>query len=429
ITYVNRTIGFDATSEVTNNYSIKTTLTGFAGTDNMKGTITVNSWINPYDYKTPALPTEGFIRFSAGNATADFGFVGSSYWNDGYRIEWDYSTFNPSYTGGETYVTAILTAPSGLTYKLPFKFYVYRMYAKTINSIKNGTIATNKNNNINGTGTYVSDFYDTEGTGIEIGMSKDTAYPFTIIPYTPNSYALPTSYRITFTTHGYKGLDASGKAVWESKIPTWPSQDTSSNTYNFSYVQVSMPANFNWEFRASDVTYYASIKIQAQQRLTIPVLFKATTLSSVNDIDYSTIGSSGSPSGSASLTTNGTATVNGTSKSVPVVYYGYAVVYSKSGTAIGWHKVQFSTTSSSMALPTTIGNRTVRYVLRAVVGAMVDKNGTVLTTTPATETSSWETTENINGNSVSINVVAIGDMIPTNGLTVDTRTKTIWSSR
>ena len=321
VKYMNRTWKLDMST----NSAIKA-WTGFAGADQMTASHSNTTNINPYNYSKPTLPESIVMRSTDGNDQKTFTEAGTN----GYKLEWDLTEFYPSYMGGQTYVYAVLTTPSGLTQRLRITLYVQKMLISRID-------ATNVN-------------FD-RTVDIETGIAEGD--PFTIKPFEASTYSLPSAYTVTFTTSSYNGTSFT--------------QVSTTQTMTINYAPVTMPSDFEYAFNSNATTYLASIKFGSQQRVYVNVTLAAFTDSV----------STGSVYGGNNSTN---AYVNTMYGGRPVAFIGYA--YVESGKV---YKVEISSLETNYYLPKFKGNRAVTYVLVPIFGVMVDNNGTVLTKTTITQ--------------------------------------------
>jgi hypothetical protein len=354
VTYVNRTA---AISESGAQNSAIRNLPGYVA---LSGSST--TWIYPYNYSTPSMPNSLYVTVDnelGVPTTLQFTVDGEI-----YKLGWDLNSFRPNYTGGTTTVYAILSVGNAQQ-RLPIVFNVKRKYVQLVRGIVGGVTAGSTAVNTGTTGNYYGEFNTTTGLGSVVNPSVHTYY---IRPFVPATYKLPTSYNVTFRTWTYNEATGFTEVATETKV--------------FSYATVTIPAAFKYGWAAvpAGSAYQFTIKFGSQQYVTVPVAVYSAGIT-----EPTTPGTTGGANASITTQTSALLTVNGVSSntSVPVVWFGVALVYNRAKTQIiAQHKVLFSSTSTTMNLPTA-GGRQVVYVLKGVIGVMIDKNGNVLTTTIA----------------------------------------------
>lgn len=328
-------------------------MTGYVG---LNGSST--TWIDPYNYTTPKMPDGAYFTVSdglGGTATNYFSTTGTT-----YKLKWDYNAFRPNYTGGTTKIFAVLTVGNSVQ-RLPVEFNVKRKYISIVRGVVDGVTASGSSVNTGTTGNYYGVFNTVSGLG---SVTSTSLYTYYMRPFTPATYKLPTAYNVTFKTWTYN--EATGFTSVTDEVKT------------FSYATVTMPSsfNYNWQAVSQANAYNFTIKFDSQQYVTVPVaVYGASMTSPVAPTVVNGANASISTKTNVSLTIDGTTTT----VSVPIVWYGVAIVYNRAGTSvITSHKVSFSSTNATMLMPVA-GGRKVVYVLRGVVGVMTDKNSTILT--------------------------------------------------
>ena len=302
--------------------------TGYIGSTSA---LTNANAVNPYEYVVPTMPTTLTVKLDDGSPKT---------YTEGANVNsltWSYSTFKPNYQGGITKILAILKGEDGSIQKVDINFKVQKMEV----------------NNVASTG-YTS--------SVTNGLA---ATAFTVNPYDGTTLTLPTSYTATFNVYNPVVDNTTGKVTFNDT----PSTTT---TKTFSYVIVSMPTALTYYIKdgkwASDGDgKEATIQFANQERINVTIEVA------------STVAITSEPSLTASSSTLTTkVTVSG--KSVPVVWYGTATVYALNGTTVvATYKVTLSSNKASMT-PPSIAGRKVTYNLKAYVGAVVNKNGAVVTT-------------------------------------------------
>ena len=170
-------------------------------------------------------------------------------------------------------------------------------------------------------------------------------------------------------------------------VVTFPtSASTTISGKSFNFVTVSMPANATWSVNSgleySMAGKNATIQLGSQQRITVQIdAYTKTNITSVGSLTVN--GTSWTTTGATTM--SNVTTLPATASTRPIVWYGKAYVYAIGSTTTveAAIPVMFSSTSSTITLP-TYGARKVTFRLFAVVGAVVNANGDVITTTTAT---------------------------------------------
>ena len=335
--------------------------------------------INPYDYQAPTMPTSLTVTTAQGTKTFYSSDNASYESNKEYKLVWSYSKFRPSYLGGVVYINALLTGPDGSTqtYRLPFA--VEKMLANNITSVYASSPRT--------TGNYP--FTSTVTTAGKANSSYE------VDPYAPLSQTLPQNYNVTFTKSKISSITI-GADGYPTNDYTYTSDG--SQTMLFGYAKVSMPATFALKLNTdgtitdgltSNNDRIATIYLGSQQRITANFTLKSSKTTSTTIPGYTSgnIANFRLPYKQSGQTVNGTIVWIGTA--VPKDYEGNnkltkaQIVTFSAGTPL------LSGSVNSIALPDK--GRKVVYTLTAVVGALVDKNGTLL------DTETLTTSRTING--------------------------------
>ncbi|MDE6060969.1 MAG: hypothetical protein K2G31_05835, partial [Clostridia bacterium] len=347
---------------------------------NRNGNITLNTsgasyqYIDPYDWKVPTMPsTVSFFNASSNdgdnNDYKTFYVTEPATKNDKYggTLVWSYGKYRPSYLGGVVYVTAMLTGADGSTQSFDIPFLVARQLVTRLNSVS-GT-----NNS-----AYTANSYYTE-----VDSNGKAATSYMVNPYNPNRLSLPTAYTANLNVFYPTLTRVDGKDV--VTFPTSASTTISGKSFNF--VTVSMPANATWSGNSSGLDYSmagknATIQLGSQQRITVQIdSYPKTNIPNVGSLTVN--GTSWTTTGATTMSK--VSTLPATTNSRPIVWYGKAYVYAIGSTTTveAAIPVMFSSTSSTITLP-TYGARKVTFRLFAVLGAVVNANGDVITTMTAT---------------------------------------------
>ncbi|MDE5602099.1 MAG: hypothetical protein K2J16_06345 [Clostridia bacterium] len=335
---------------------------------NSNGGVTLNTsgtsyrYIDPYDWKVPTMPDELKVVNASSNGNGDYKtfYVTEPATKNAYyggTLVWSYGKYRPSYLGGVIYITAMLTGADGSTQSFDIPFLVARQLVTKLTSqagTANGYTANSYVSNVDSTGKAATNY--------------------TVNPYNPNYQTLPTAYKVNLNVYNPTLTRVDGKDV-----VTFPASASSTITdKSFNFVTVSMPANATWNKNSSNQLVYsmagknATIQLGSQQRITVTV--SASTHASISMPSLSVSGNA---------TTLTAKSGSGTSAK-PIVWYGKAYVYDITGNRIeAAVPVMFSSTGDTITLP-TYGVRKVVFKLYAVVGAVVNANGDVITTTTAT---------------------------------------------
>jgi len=331
----------------------------------IKGYITNGEAINPYNYTEPVMPPTLSVKLASGD---EYPFYVSG--NDNYKLTWSFSTFRPNYKGDLTYVTAILVGPDGSAQKLKIPFKVYKMEASQIKAYDTST----KTVNTSLLNSAVSDGVVTNN--------------FVINPYEADRINLPVAYSVDFKQYAPQIDDETNEFVGHSST-------YSTVTEIFSYAIVTEPTTLTFNVASSGITTNAvrsasdydsaTIQLSNQERLTI-----GYTVASTASI-------TSTPTLTASATTLTTKTTVGTYNNVPVVWFGWANVYSSNKTdavVVARYRVVLAGADGAASIaPPSIAGRKIVYELYAAVGAVVNKNGKVMAMvdgTAATDSAGYE---------------------------------------
>ena len=92
------------------------------------------TYINPYEYysSTLSLPNSLTVEVKTATGTEQITF---STTNNTYKLAWSMRDFRPTYTGGITYLTAVLTGPDGSSQNLNIPFLVQKMTVSKITTV------------------------------------------------------------------------------------------------------------------------------------------------------------------------------------------------------------------------------------------------------------------------------------------------------
>ncbi len=302
-----------------------------------------NTFINPYDYRKPNMPTSLSVNvttYTDGVATGietltyhqKSGVAGSA-----GTLVWNFSSFRPTYEGGVVYVIAELTGNDGNRQKVEIPFVVSRVTASQITSI--GNIA------------YTSKV---------VASNAQTHY--TIDVYNGATLNIPNSYEVVFDVKKPNQDNVFGDpSMWAP---------AGQETRVFSSIIAVMPT-VHYTVTADGITSSANgatatLQLGNQERINVTLAYQAT----------------GSLAGVATPSTNSkqlqTRITYSGSRTIPVVYYGTATEYDTNGDVCATYAVTFSSPEHMCDLP-SIGDRKIVYNLTAVLGAVVDANGSVLT--------------------------------------------------
>ena len=269
---------------------------------------------------------------------------------DGYTLTWVYTGMNVSYLGGKVSLIARLTGPDGYAQDISVDYLVSRVVASKI-------VERNKSTGAVGGESFT---FGTDVANAGFGRADKT---YTVQPYEPSTFEMPTSWQITYKRFN---PDADGSFVTDST--------GTDVTENVTYLRASMPAG-------AKVTYAnaqsgvanagdAMITLGSGQRVRIPVaVAQKQTGGTIAGEESITVGNA---------TTGIRSTYklpSKTSDGVGIVWYGR--VFIGSANYIVSFSVADAGSDGKITLP-FVNGRTVTYVLTAYVGAVVDANGKVL---------------------------------------------------
>ena len=257
---------------------------------------------------------------------------------------------NVSYLGGKVSLIARLTGPDGYAQDISVDYLVSRVVASKI-------VERNKSTGAVGGESFT---FGTDVANAGFGRADKT---YTVQPYEPSTFEMPTSWQITYKRFN---PDADGSFVTDST--------GTDVTENVTYLRASMPAG-------AKVTYAnaqsgvanagdAMITLGSGQRVRIPVaVAQKQTGGTIAGEESITVGNA---------TTGIRSTYklpSKTSDGVGIVWYGR--VFIGSANYIVSFSVADAGSDGKITLP-FVNGRTVTYVLTAYVGAVVDANGKVL---------------------------------------------------
>ena len=273
----------------------------------------------------------------------------------GYTLTWVYTGMNVSYLGGKVSLIARLTGPDGYAQDISVPYLVSRVVASKIVERNKSTGAVGGESFTFGTDVALAGF----------GRANET---YTVQPYEPSTFEMPTSWQITYkrfnpNADGSFGTDSTGTDVTE----------------NVTYLRASMPAG-------AKVTYVnaqsgvanagdAMITLGSGQRVRIPVaVAQKQTGGTIDGEESITVGNATTGIRSTYKLPSKTKTTEGT-EVVGIVWYGR--VFIGSASYIVSFSIADAGSDGKITLP-FVNGRTVTYVLTAYVGAVVDANGKVL---------------------------------------------------
>ena len=273
----------------------------------------------------------------------------------GYTLTWVYTGMNVSYLGGKVSLIARLTGPDGYAQDISVDYLVSRVVASKIVERNKSTGAVGGESFNFGTDVALAGF----------GRANET---YTVQPYEPSTFEMPTSWQITYKrfnpdADGSFGTDSTGTDVTE----------------NVTYLRASMPAG-------AKVTYAnaqsgvanagdAMITLGSGQRVRIPVaVAKQPTGGTIPGEESITVGNATTGIRSTYKLPSKTKTTEGT-EVVGIVWYGR--VFIGSANYIVSFSVADAGSDGKITLP-FVNGRPATYVLTAYVGAVVDANGKVL---------------------------------------------------
>ena len=271
---------------------------------------------------------------------------------DGYTLTWVYTGMNVSYLGGKVSLIARLTGPDGYAQDYPIDYLVSRVVASKI-------VERNKSTGAVGGESFT---FGTDVANAGFGRANET---YTVQPYEPSTFEMPTSWQITYT---YFNPDADGSFVTGST--------GTDVTEKVTYLRASMPAG-------AKVTYAnaqsgvesagdAMITLGSGQRVRIPVKVEAKPIGEVVTI----AGEEFMEVGNATIGYRSTYKLpSKTDEGIGIVWYGR--VFIGSANYIVSFSVADADGNGKITLP-FVNGRNVTYVLTAYVGAVVDANGKVL---------------------------------------------------
>ena len=270
---------------------------------------------------------------------------------DGYTLTWVYTGMNVSYLGGKVSLIARLTGPDGYAQDISVDYLVSRVVASKI-------VERNKSTGVVGGASF------TFGTDVADAGFGRASTSYTVQPYDPSTFEMPTSWQIT-----YKRFNPNADG---SFVGVTGSDDD--KPANVTYLRASMPAGakVTYDNAQSGVANAgdAMITLGSGQRVRIPVeVAKQPTGGTIDEETFMEVGNA--TTGIRSTYKLPSKTTDG----VGIVWYGRVFIGSTN------YIVSFSVADADgegkITLP-FVNGRTVTYVLTAYVGAVVDANGKVL---------------------------------------------------
>ena len=341
------------------------------------------TYINPYEYFSSSLVLPEHLTVNVngkdGNEVITFRTD-----DENYTLGWSTGDFRPTYNGGITYLTALLTGPDGSTQKFQIPFLVQRVLA-----------------------TKITTLYRMDEERVASPVVKNSRYD--VAPYTSNvtggvagnyfidagvaaSYTVPEGIKATFSVEN-PVVDAEGNLtgfVASANGGTGWDKHANGDKFSkvFAHVSVTMPANFKLTaaLLAGNETVselYANMQLGTGERIQIPVKINAKT----ND---------------GTTLRSGNTLRTRLNNGVGVAWSGIAITYAADGTTeVARYSVTIASNRSTYTLASVGGRKTVYYLV-PYVGAVVDVTSALLDTTTAPA----------NITSGSIVVIARGQEVP-----------------
>ena len=342
------------------------------------------TYINPYEYFSSSLVLPDTLTVNV-NGKDKNEVITFRTDDENYTLGWSTGDFRPTYNGGITYLTALLTGPDGSTQKFQIPFLVQRVLATKITTVYHmdeervaKPVVKNSRYDV---ASYTSDVDD--------GKAGD----YYIYAGVAASYTVPEGIKATFSVKNPVVDEEGNLTGFVASANGGTGWDKHANGDKFSkvfaHVSVTMPANFKLTAAllaagsGSESELYANMQLGTGERIQIPINIKGKT-------DDGTTLYSGN--------TLRTRLDNG----VGVAWSGIAIAYAADGTTeVARYSVTIASNRSTYTLE-SVGGRKVVYYLVPYVGAVVDVTSALLDTTTATA----------NITSGSIVVIASGQEVP-----------------
>ena len=318
------------------------------------------SYIDPLDFDLAAFSaqvetiTSVKVKVAGKDELVTFDKEGTG----GYTLTWVYTGMNVSYLGGKVSLIARLTGPDGYAQDISVDYLVSRVVASTIAELNKSTGQV-----VSGGASF------TFGTDVALAGFGRASTSYTVQPYEPSTFEMPTSWQIT-----YKRFNPNADG---SFVGVTGSDDD--KPANVTYLRASMPAGakVNYQTAQSGVANAgdAMITLGSGQRVRIPVaVAQKPTGGTIPGEESITVGNATTGIRSTYKLPSKTKTTEGT-EDVGIVWYGR--VFIGSANYIVSFSVADADGEGNITLP-FVNGRTVTYVLTAYVGAVVDANGKVL---------------------------------------------------
>ena len=270
---------------------------------------------------------------------------------------------NVSYLGGKVSLIARLTGPDGYAQDISVDYLVSRVVASKIDELNKST-----GQPVSGGASF------TFGTDVALAGFGRASTSYTVQPYEPSTFEMPTSWQIVYT-YSYPVIGTDGAVTFRAAVDP----EKKSETTNVTYLRASMPAGakVNYQTAQSGVANAgdAMITLGSGQRVRIPVaVAQKPTGGTIPGEESITVGNATTGIRSTYKLPSKTKTTEGT-EDVGIVWYGR--VFIGSANYIVSFSVADADGEGNITLP-FVNGRTVTYVLTAYVGAVVDANGKVL---------------------------------------------------
>ena len=314
------------------------------------------TYIDPLDFDLAEFSAQVENITSVTVAVKDMGdVIFTKEGEGGYTLTWVYTGMNVSYLGGKVSLVARLTGPDGYAQDISVPYLVSRVVASKI-------VERNKSTGAVGGESFT---FGTDVANAGFGRANET---YTVQPYEPSTFEMPTSWQITYKRFN---PDADGSFVTGST--------GTDVTENVTYLRASMPAGAKVTYNNAQSGVAnagdAMITLGSGQRVRIPVaVAQKQTGGTIPGEESITVGNATTGIRSTYKLPSKTKTTEGT-EVVGIVWYGR--VFIGSANYIVSFSVADAGSDGKITLP-FVNGRTVTYVLTAYVGAVVDANGKVL---------------------------------------------------
>ncbi|MBR2955587.1 MAG: Ig-like domain-containing protein [Clostridia bacterium] len=354
------------------------------------------TYINPYEYFSSTLVFPDYLTLNVNGKDGIEKLTYTTDGADGYKLGWSTGDLRPTYHGGVTYLTALLTGPDGSTQKFQIPFLVQKVMATELTTeyyMDEERLETPVVRNAR----YLNAPYTSSVTD---GMAS----VYTIDAGDSASYEVPSGFKVTFSvqnpvigsngnvlgfvdsTNGGTGWDKHANGEKFSKV--------------FAYVSVTMPADFELTAKlladTSTITnLYANVQLGTGERIQIPITVNAK-------------GDDNTP------LQDGAVLRTRLNNGVGVAWSGVAITYAVDGvTEVARYSVTIASNRSTYTL-SSIGGRKTVYFLVPYVGAVVDTTSALIDTATATGNvmASHDHDSDSSTPALQITVIKAGQVVP-----------------